>query len=156
MDNNINENQTTGSGVGTRIIFYVFGVFCLLLSLLVLVGIFKQWFGYDKEVVGTVTEINRLSSDNYNLVIEYNIDGEKKTKYLPVDVVPLRVLKNKTVKVKYSSKNMDTYFPDFENEAEGIKVFIITAIITAVCFMAPHNSKKALNTFGSLKRKVRR
>lgn len=161
MDNNYaDQNETVNKakcGIGAKVTFYIFGVFCTLLSLASLLIIFTNLFGYDKSVEGTVTKISKNRfSDKYDVVIEYSIDGEKKTKNLYLDTVPLGIREQEKVKVKYSSKSKTTYFPEFENLSEDISMFLITATIATVCFIAPHNSKKAANKFLSLERKVRK
>ncbi len=161
MDNNfVNENEVKNQakcGTGTKIIFYILGSFCVMLSLFSLLIIFTNLFAYDKQVDGTVTEISKNALfDEYDVVIEYSIDGKKKTETIHLDTVPLGISEYETVKVKYSSKNNMTYIPKFESMSDQIIMFLITATFAAACFMAPHNSKEAANKFLSIRGKVRK
>lgn len=156
IDENKVENKTKCSA-GAKIVFYIFGVFCVLLSLGSLLVIFTTLFGYDKEVAGTITEIsyNRVL-DEYDIVIEYSIDGKPKTQTVHSDKMPLGIRANDEVKVKYSSKNKTTYIPKFESILEQLTAFLITSTVATVCFIAPNNSKEAANKFLSLRGKVRK
>lgn len=161
MDNNYENEIKMQSNVkcstGTKIIFYIFGVFCALLALGSLLIIFTTLFGYDKEIVGTVTEVNLSRiSEQYEVVVEYSMDGNKKIKTLYIDKLPLGLRENQEIKVKYSSKNKMTYIPKLESISDQIIMFLITATIATVCFMAPHNSKEAANKFLDLRKMVRK
>lgn len=163
MDNNYeNENEIKTENkvkcnTGTKIVFYIFGGFCVILSLFSLLIIFTTLFGYDKEAVGTITEISKdRLADKYEIVIEYSIDGKKKTETIYLDKLSLGIRENQEVKVKYSSKGNVTYIPKFESLSEQITMFLITTTIATVCFMAPHNSEEAANKFLSLRKMVRK
>lgn len=161
MDNNCdNENNVEKNakcGKGTKVMFYIMGSFCAVLAIFALLSIGITLFGYDQKVVGTITEINRNRlSERYDVVIEYTIDGDKKTENLYLDTLPLGTRENDKVDVKYSSKNDNVYIPKFESLSEQLTMFLIPAAFAAACFIAPHNSKKAAEKFLSVERHVRR
>ena len=95
-----------------------------------------------------------MYDNSYMIKIEYYIGETRKTKYITVEEPDKSIELNSTIEIKYNPKNNAIYIPKFVNRFETLPVCVISGTIAAVCFKAPTDSKKALETFIGLEKKI--